>query len=88
MYHKVTKCNNIHWIKQIRYYNEEQNTCLRILNATLSYGYEYLGDNIRLIFTPETERCYRFVNFLISLSFFVKTSTIEQHNHLYVNYYK
>lgn len=85
------ECNNIHWIKQIRYYNEEQNTCLRILNATLSYGYEYLGENIRLIFTPETERCYRFVNFVIfifCLFFFVRNSTIAQHNYLYVNYYK
>lgn len=57
----VVNPNNVHWIKQIRYYNEEQNTCLRILRATLSYGYEYLGNCTRLIFTPETDRCYRFV---------------------------
>lgn len=55
----VDSPNNIHWLKQLRYYNEEQNTCVRILQTNLTYGYEYMGDFDRLIITSETERCYR-----------------------------
>lgn len=55
----ISETNSVHWLKQIRYYNEEQNTLIRILRTNLTYGYEYLGNKTRLIMTPQTERCYR-----------------------------
>lgn len=55
----ITNPCNIHWLKQLRYYNEEQTVSVRILNVNLTYGYEYLGDFNRLIITPETELYYR-----------------------------
>lgn len=56
---EICNINSVHWIKQLRYYNEEQITSVRILRTKLMYGYEYLGDLSRIIMTPQTDRYYR-----------------------------
>ena len=53
------------WLSQLRMYwedmksNGEMTIPVRMMNASIEYGYEYLGNSSRLVVTPLTDRCYR-----------------------------
>ena len=52
----VSQEQNFLWQSQLRMY-WEKNTCMvRMMNAGIEYGYEYLGNSSRLVITPLTDR--------------------------------
>ncbi|CAH1959988.1 unnamed protein product [Acanthoscelides obtectus] len=56
---KVSNDKEFKWQSQMRYYLEDDEALVRLVNATVKYAYEYLGNSDRLVITPLTDRCYR-----------------------------
>lgn len=60
MKENVSSIYDFGWQQQLRYYWEEEADDCRVkqINATLKYGYEYMGATSRLVITPLTDRCW------------------------------
>ncbi|XP_030749856.1 dynein heavy chain 12, axonemal-like [Sitophilus oryzae] len=62
--------NHFDWQVQLRYYFQKNFLTVRVLDNSVSYGYEYYGNNSQAILTPSVEKCNKtllnayFSNFL------------------------
>ena len=57
---KVIKADAFQWQSQLKFYydSNKDDISIRIADASLWYGYEYLGNGGRLVVTPLTDRIY------------------------------
>ncbi|XP_045466215.1 dynein axonemal heavy chain 7-like isoform X2 [Harmonia axyridis] len=57
--HDVQDDKEFKWLSQLRYYIQDDDCVVKLINASVKYAYEYLGNTDRLVITPLTDRCYR-----------------------------
>lgn len=58
---RVSSIADFNWISQLRYYWNNFLVRVSMITTDVMYGFEYLGNTGRLVATPLTDRCYRFV---------------------------
>ncbi|XP_020293119.1 dynein heavy chain 7, axonemal-like [Pseudomyrmex gracilis] len=63
----VSRTSDFKWLCHLRYYWIDENLYTIMINCTLAYAYEYLGNTSRLVITPLTDRCYRTLFSALSL---------------------
>ncbi|KAF5294393.1 hypothetical protein FQR65_LT10758 [Abscondita terminalis] len=56
---RVSSIADFNWISQLRYYWSSGFVTVAMITTEVAYGFEYLGNQARLVVTPLTDRCFR-----------------------------
>ncbi|KAI9141400.1 dynein heavy chain and region D6 of dynein motor-domain-containing protein [Paraphysoderma sedebokerense] len=64
-----TDINGFEWLSQMRFYwsKDDDDCMIHQTNTKFKYGYEYLGNNSRMVITPLTERCFLTLTMALNL---------------------
>lgn len=68
---RVSSIADFNWISQLRYYWDHFLVRVSMITTDVMYGFEYLGNTGRLVATPLTDRCYRFVLTMMCIKYSV-----------------
>jgi dynein heavy chain 2 len=66
---KASSLSDWAWLRQLRFYTEEQDVKICMNNATFEYTFEYQGNPPKLVHTPLTDKCYLTLTQAISSGF-------------------
>ncbi|CEL93860.1 unnamed protein product [Vitrella brassicaformis CCMP3155] len=55
---KIDNISAFEWIAQLRYYWQNDDCWCQCVQTNFPYGYEYLGNSMRLVITPHADMCY------------------------------
>ncbi|XP_072152186.1 dynein axonemal heavy chain 3 isoform X4 [Bemisia tabaci] len=65
---KINQSEDFFWLRQLRYYSIDDRISVSMVDTTINFGYEYLGNTPILVITPLTDRCYRIMMAALQLN--------------------
>lgn len=66
---QMRSISDFNWLKEMRFYFTENKINISIFNCFVEYGFEYIGNQPKLVMTTLTDRCYQSIFFALKNKF-------------------